>query len=84
MYEVLFERRAERDLRSLPDSVANRVVTAIRSLATHPRPSGCRKLVGGENAWRIRVGDYRIIYEVDDPSRRVHIMFIRHRREAYR
>ncbi len=84
MYEILVERRAERDLRRLPDTIASRVSAAIRKLAATPRPVGCRKLVGSDSDWRLRVGDYRIIYEIDDEARQVRVMFIRHRREAYR
>ena len=84
MYEVLVERRAERDLGKLPRSVVDRVAPVLRELAENPRPVGCRKLVGATRAYRVRVGDYRIVYEIDDASRLVRVMFIRHRREAYR
>jgi len=53
-------------------------------LADNPRPYGCRKLTGSDRDWRIRVGDYRIVYEIDDQVREVRVMRIRHRREAYR
>ncbi len=84
VYEVLVERRAERDMRRLPEDVASRVNTAIRKLAPTPRPVGCRKLVGSDSDWRLRVGDYRIVYQIDDEAKQVRVMFIRHRREAYR
>ena len=54
------------------------------TLASNPRPRGCRKLVGAGNDWRVRVRDYRIIYEIADTIRVVRIMRIRHRREVYR
>ena len=84
MHEVLLESRAQRDLRRLPTDVFDRVIRAIKSLAGNPRPVGSRKIVGSEHDWRVRVGDYRIIYEVDDAARVVRVMYIRHRRDAYR
>ena len=56
----------------------------IKALAIDPRPAGCRKLQGAENLWRIRVGDYRVIYTVLDQELIVEIVTIRHRRDAYR
>ena len=53
-------------------------------LISNPRPPGVIKLRGAENEWRIRVGDYRIIYEIDDDKRLIAILRIRHRREVYR
>ena len=84
MYEILVETHAERDLRRLEADVFRRVVDGIRALAENPRPPGCRKITGSENDWRIRVGRYRVIYEIDDAARQVRIMRVRHRREAYR
>jgi len=84
VYEVLLTGRAERDLRGLPDTVYDRVARVLKKLCSNPRPQGCRKLVGSTSDWRIRVGDYRVIYEIVDKTRTVRIMFIRHRREAYR
>lgn len=84
MYEIFLEKRAQRDLRRLEDQLFRRVIRAIRALSGEPRPQGCRKIVGSDRDWRIRVGDYRIIYEIDDESTVIRIMFIRHRREAYR
>lgn len=84
MYEVFLERRAERDLNRLPSNLFDRVIRAVKSLADNPRPQGARKLTASENDWRIRVGDYRVLYEIDDPSQAVRVMRVRHRREAYR
>ncbi len=83
-YAVSFRRSAEKDLRKLDRTVQRRVLRAIDGLAGDPRPDGCRKLVGSEDAFRIRVGDYRVIYTVDDVVRIVAIENVRHRREAYR
>jgi mRNA interferase RelE/StbE len=84
VYAVLLEAAAERGLHRLDGVVFRRVVTALRILADNPRPTGCRKLTGSDRDWRVRVGDYRIIYEIDDRNREVRVMRIRHRREAYR
>jgi mRNA interferase RelE/StbE len=84
VYEVLIERTAEHDLKSLPPQLFQRLIPHIRSLANNPRPSGCHKLAGSRSDWRIRIGDYRVIYEVDDRRKCVRIFRVRHRREVYR
>ena len=84
MYEVLIERIAERDLRSLPVDTFKRIASRIRALSENPRPPGCHKLAGSRNDWRIRVGDFRVVYDIDDSRKRVRIFRIRHRREVYR
>lgn len=84
MYEVYLERAAERDLKRLPDEQFQRVVPQLKALAETPRPTGSRKLSGSQNDWRVRVGDYRIIYEIDDEARAVRVMRVRHRGKAYR
>ena len=84
MYRVLLERGAEKDLDRLSSEIHHRMIAAIRVLATNPRPSGCRKLAGSKNDWRIRVGDYRVIYEIADEIRVVRVNRARHRREVYR
>ena len=83
-YRVYLERAAERDLKRLSSEDFDRIISNIRALAENPRPAGCRKIVGSKNDWRIRVGEYRIIYEVDDEKKAVMVMRVRHRREAYR
>jgi mRNA interferase RelE/StbE len=83
-YEIRFSRAAIKEADKLIRQVAERVAPAIEELADNPRPMGCQKLQGEEDLWRIRVGDYRIIYQVDTGGRIVYIRRIRHRREAYR
>ena len=83
-YAVNFRRSAEKDLRKLNAAVRRRVLRSIDALVLNPRPVGCRKLYGSENAFRIRVGDYRVIYTVDDHVLVVAIERVRHRREVYR
>lgn len=84
MYQVVVERTAEKDLKRLSAVVRSRVAIALRSLAENPRPAGSRKLAGTKHDWRVRVGDYRIIYEIAYVIRVVRIQRIRHRREVYR
>ncbi len=84
MHEVLLEHGAEKDLNRLAPDVFRRVVDAIRGLKNSTRPSGSKKLAGSPGGWRIRVGDYRIIYEIDDRAKCVRILRVRHRREVYR
>ncbi|MBD0327089.1 MAG: type II toxin-antitoxin system RelE/ParE family toxin [Pyrinomonadaceae bacterium] len=55
----------------------------MRALAAEPRPTGCRKLIGAQNRWRIRIGDHRTIYAVNDSSRVVKVIAVRHRSKAY-
>ena len=81
-YAVSILRRAQKELGQLSSPSFERVCDAIRSLAGNPRPPGCRKLVGREG-WRIRVGDYRVIYEIDDPARTVLVLHVGHRRDIY-
>jgi mRNA interferase RelE/StbE len=84
VYRVLLERTAEKDLSRLSSEIHARVITAIKALATNPRPLGCRKLAGSKHDWRIRVGDYRVVYEIADEIRIVRVNRVRHRREVYR
>jgi len=65
-------------------SLAHRILSKIEELVIEPRPAGCRKLQGRSGLWRLRVGDYRIVYSVDDRQRLVDVVAVRHRREAYR
>jgi mRNA interferase RelE/StbE len=82
-HQVAILRRAQKELGALPDEACERVCTAIRGLSEEPRPAGCLKLTGREG-WRLRTGDYRIVYEIDDTSRIVTILHIGHRRDVYR
>jgi mRNA interferase RelE/StbE len=73
MYRVFLERAAERALDGLAAKLQNRVIAAIQALANNPRPVGCRKLTGTDSDWRIRVGEYRVLYEIDDAAREVRV-----------
>jgi mRNA interferase RelE/StbE len=82
-YTVTILRRAQRELANTPDSTLSHIRDAIRALGDDPRPPGCRKLTGREG-WRIRVGDYRVIYEIEDSNDTITILHIGHRRDVYR
>ncbi|MGH7800119.1 MAG: type II toxin-antitoxin system RelE family toxin [Thermodesulfobacteriota bacterium] len=83
-YTITFARSARKELEALEASVVNRIFSKIEALAKEPRPTGCRKLHGGMNLWRIRVGDYRVVYAIHHKERIVDIIAVRHRSEAYR
>ena len=84
MYEVEFVTSAAKEFRSLEDNIKGRIAVAIDALRQNPRPRGVRKLRGHERLYRIRVGSYRVVYEIDDQARLVRVTRIRHRREVYR
>ena len=84
MFEIVLERTAEKDLRRLSDEVHDRVIEGISVLATDPRPPGSKKLAGSKSNWRIRVGDYRVLYQIADIVRVVRVYRVRHRRDVYR
>lgn len=84
MYEIYLERSAGQDLKRLPVEIFKRIMPHIKSLANIPRPPGCHKITGSKSDWRIRIGDYRVIYEIDEKIKAVKVMRIRHRREVYR
>jgi len=83
-YAINIENRARREIAKLRPPILPRVVEAIDRLADQPRPSGCKKLAGSRTEWRLRVGDYRILYEISDSTRQVNIYAVGHRREVHR
>jgi mRNA interferase RelE/StbE len=83
-YSVSLARSARKELERLPDQIANKILDKLAELAANPRPVGVTKLHGQKNLWRLRAGDYRIVYSINDVSRIVDISIIRHRREVYR
>jgi mRNA interferase RelE/StbE len=83
-YSVTFARSACKELEDLPANVAYRILQKIESLSKNPRSPGTIKLQGRKNFWRMRVGDYRVIYSIIDSSQVVDIAIIRHRRDVYR
>jgi mRNA interferase RelE/StbE len=82
-YTVAVLRRAQKELSQLPTDVYSRVRDAIRSLTQEPRPPGCRKLTA-RDGWRLSIGHYRVIYDIDDGQQVVTILHVGHRRDVYR
>lgn len=82
-YQVLLTNAANKQLRKLPIQMAQRIQVQIFELENDPRPSGCKKLVDVE-AWCIRIGDYRVIYEIHDNILLVSVIEIGHRKEIYK
>jgi len=82
-YSLEIRQSAQRELDALDDALFTRIDRKILALADDPRPPGCRKLKGYKDQWRVRVGDWRMAYIIDDAARLVSIMRIAHRREVY-
>jgi len=83
-YKVILKPSVEKDLRALPPATLKRVFKRIETLENDPRPHGSLKLAAAEQLYRIRVGEYRIVYTVDSDSRQVIVYCVRHRRDVYR
>lgn len=83
-YRIVYKPAAGRDVDKLPRHVLPSLRDTIAALASDPRPPGCRKLRGAEGLWRIRVGTYRVVYEIDDRTRVIRIARAGHRRDVYR
>ncbi len=82
-YSVAIKRSAQKELDALDDALFERIDTKILALAANPRTAGCKKLKGYKDHWRIRIGDYRVIYILDDSAKAVTITHVAHRREVY-
>jgi mRNA interferase RelE/StbE len=82
-YRVELTRAAKKELDILPRKTIDRILPALRELRVDPRPRGCKKLAGMKNTFRIRVGDYRVVYEVHEDSVLVMVIRVRHRKDAY-
>jgi mRNA interferase RelE/StbE len=81
-YTVFILPSAQKQLNKLPNAIATRIEDKLMELERDPRPTGCKKLKG-RDAWRIRIGDYRVIYEISDGVLIVTVIAIGHRREIY-
>lgn len=82
-YSITFARSARKEFESLPAPIVQRIFSKIEALAENPRPSGCKKLKGSQDLWRIRIGEFRVIYSIFDATIQIEIIAVRHRREAY-
>jgi mRNA interferase RelE/StbE len=83
-YKIVFKSSVEKDLRSIPKATISRVFARLEKLKEEPRSRQTVKLSGAEKLYRIRVGDYRVIFEIDDEAGLVIVQYVRHRRDAYR
>lgn len=81
-YEVILPQSVQKELDRLPDDVTGRILLRLARLESNPRPPNVKKLKG-RDAWRIRVGDYRVIYEVHDPVLQIIVITVGHRRGVY-
>ena len=83
-YKIIFKASAKKELRKLPKIEYITIKSSIDDLAVNPRPIGVRKMVGGNNQWRLRVGVYRVVYTIIDNQLIIEIIRIAHRKDAYR
>ena len=83
-FRIEWKKSTKKDLRKLPPDEVDKVLEAVESLVEEPFPHGSEKLAGSEHAYRIRVGDYRVVYEVANFAKLVEIQRVRHRKDVYR
>ena len=82
-YRIIIPRLVQKQLDDLPKKQRERLISAIRLLADEPRPSGVKKLKGYEKMYRIRIGDYRVIYNIEDQEKLILVLSSIHRKDAY-
>ena len=83
-YTLTFARSARKELEKITVSTAERILGRVTALQENPRPPGAIKLQGETRLWRLRVGDYRVVYSIDDTAKTIDVSIIRHRRDVYR
>jgi mRNA interferase RelE/StbE len=83
-YELYVERHAEKDLNKLPPQLFSQITAKIKELVSNPHPQGSIKIKGSQKDWRLRIGDYRVLYEINNTTKTITIMRVKHRREVYR
>jgi mRNA interferase RelE/StbE len=83
-YDVRFRRSAEKELEGVDGRIRARILRNVAALADDPRPPGVKRLAGADNLWRIRVGDYRVVYEIRDTELIIRVVRIAHRSKVYR
>jgi len=84
LFRIQWRNSTKKDIRSLPRQEVTRIVAAVSQLAHDPLPNGSQKLAGSERTYRIRIGDYRVVYEVFSDSNIVEVQRVRHRKDIYR
>lgn len=83
-YTVIISKSVQKQIDDLPNDITLRVIEKIQNIATEPRPDGIVKLKGFDNEYRIRIGDYRVRYEIDDENQLIRILQCKHRKDVYR
>ena len=83
-YEIEIKSSAQKELAKLPRNIADKVIENIRALAKDPRPNGCKKLVGTDYAYRIRINNYRVVYSIFDQQLVIQVIKIAHRKDVYK
>jgi len=83
-YTIIIPKAVQKQLDALPDDVYERIAVKVQQLAENPRPDGVVKLKGSENEYRIRIGDYRVRYEIEDQELRILLLQCKHRKQVYR
>ncbi len=83
-YQVQIKRIASKELEDLKPSLGRKILESIETLASNPRPRQCRKLSGSKDSYRLRIGVYRVVYQIDDKTKMVTVSAVGHRREVYR
>jgi mRNA interferase RelE/StbE len=83
-YKITIKATAKKELEKIPKSIRIHLIEAINNLSIDPRPAGCKKLVNFDNSYRVRHGDYRIVYQIVDKELSITIIKVGHRRDIYR
>ncbi len=83
-FRIEWKKSTRKDLRKLPSTTVDKIIEAVEDLAVNPFPHGVEKLSGSEHAYRIRLGDYRVVYEVVAESKLIEVQRVRHRKDVYR
>ena len=84
IYSIEIKQSAQKELAKLPLNIANKVITQIRLLANEPHPVGCKKIMGADHTYRIRVNDYRVVYSIINQQLMIQVIKIGHRKDIYR
>lgn len=83
-YSIRWKQSAQKELKRLEQRMIPRIIAAVEALADKPQPSGSKRLQGAEHLWRIRIGDYRVIYSVNSGMLTIEVIKVRHRQSVYK